>query len=298
VRRALTLGGTALLLLAGGSAWLAFYPPVPQDLGGATSLDARAAHVRIPLAERDSLDGWLLRGRGRGVIVLFHGYGRAHDRAWRYAGFLGRQGYTLLTVDFRSSRAHDRRPTTLGHYEREDAEATVRWLEAQPWSRGQAIGVLGESLGGSVALLLAADHPEIAAVVADCPFLSGDRVMADTFRHWAGLPRVPAVPLVRGVARLVTGRDPGALDVRPAAAAMRDRAVFFIHAGRDDRMAPEEARELWRAAGSKDPIWLIEDAGHNEGWELHREEYERRVSAFFAEHLRGEPAGLRAERTP
>ncbi len=288
MRRTLSLASAAVAFLVLGSAWLLFYPPLPADLGGARNLDAEAERVTIPVGTADSLDGWVLHGDGPGVILLLHGYGRKHDRAWRYAAFLRHDGYTLVTIDFRSSRARRRAPTTLGHYELEDADAAWRWMRRQPWGRRQPAGVFGESLGASTALLLAARHPDVMGVVADCPFESGERALEDSFRRKAHLPRWPAVPIARGLGRLVTGFDPGAIDVIPAARALADRPVFFIHAGHDDRLAPEEARDLWRAAGSRDEIWLVEDAGHTEGWVTHREEYERRVRAFFETHLLGD----------
>jgi pimeloyl-ACP methyl ester carboxylesterase len=278
MNRVLVLAISALALFAGGSSYLALYPTVPVDLDGASNLDRVARHVRIPVAG-DSLDGWYLPGTGAASVIVFHGYGRDHTRAWRYASFLRRAGYGVLTVDFRSSRAHDRKPTTLGFYEMPDAEATLAWLERAPAPRGGRIGLLGESLGASVALVLAARHPEIATVVADCPFASGRRAIEDSMERWAHVPRALA-PLACGLGRLVTGCDPCALDVTAAAESLRTRPLFFVHAMRDDRFGPTQARALWRAAGAKDAIWLM-DVGHNEGWQRQRAEYERRVLAFF-----------------
>ena len=101
-------GLTALVLFLGGSAWLVLFPPVPKDLAGAENLDPLAQHVRIPVADGDSLDGWYLAPGNGALVVILHGYGRDHTRAWRYGGFLHREGYGLLTFDFRSSRAANR----------------------------------------------------------------------------------------------------------------------------------------------------------------------------------------------
>ena len=268
--RFLLLSFTAFGLFGSGSAWLAFYPPVPRDLGGAPDLDSTARPVRIPVG-RDSLDGWYLKGREPAVVIVFHGYGRDHTRAWRYAQFLNGAGYGVLAVDFRSSRARDRFPTTLGHHELADAEATLAWLSSRPATRGARIAVLGESLGASVGLVLAARHPEIAAVVADCPFESGRRAVEDSIERWARMPRALA-GLACWTGHALTGCDPCALDVIAAAESLRTRPLLFVHAARDDRFSTEQARDLWRAAGAKDELWLL-DGGHNEGWQLHREEY-------------------------
>jgi pimeloyl-ACP methyl ester carboxylesterase len=287
---ALTLGLSAGLLFVAASVWLALYPPVPRDLDGAPDLDAAARRVRIPLAPGDDLDGWVLEGPRRTVVVIFHGHGRDHARAWRYGDFLHRAGYDVLAVDFRSSRATRRAPTTLGATEIADAEATLAWVRAEARFRDHRIALLGESLGGSVALVLAARHHEVVAVVADCPFASGTRALEDTFAWWTKLPGPPIAAVARGLARALTGRDPGALDVVAAADSLRGTPLLLIHSEGDDRMRPAQVEDVWRAAGGKDERWLV-PGGHNEGWQRSRAEYERRVLAFLARH-----AGPRAGR--
>jgi len=284
----LTLALSALALFAAGSVWLLLFPPVPRDLDGAPDLDAQARRVSIPVGG-ERLNGYVLAGRRPDLVVVFHGYGRDHTRAWRYAQFLNRAGYGVVTVDFRSSRQNQRKPTTLGTFELEDAEATLAWIAREPGLRRSRVALFGESLGASVALVLAARHPEVVAVVADCPFASGRRALEDTIHHWFLVPGEPAATIASSVARITTGHDPDALDVMGAAAALRGRPVFFIHAARDDRMRPEQAEDLWRAAGGKDSLWLTAD-GHNEGWQKQRPEYERRVLAFYRVAFGAPPA--------
>jgi pimeloyl-ACP methyl ester carboxylesterase len=294
MRSFLVLSCSALVLFVGGSTWLAFYPPLPTDLAGVENLDARARHVRIPLADGDALDGWYLPPRNGAMVLLLHGYGRDHTHTWRYGSFLRGAGYGLLAFDFRSSRSGSRLPTTLGHYELVDARAALGWLRTQPSARNARIGLLGESLGGSVALLLGAERPEVRALVVDCAFASGGEALGDACQRWAHLPRWPSAALCRAVGRAITGYDPGALDAVGAATALRDRPILFIHSLNDNRLSPAHPRELWRAAGGKDPLWMIADAGHNQGWVIHRELYEARVLAFLDHHLRGRGAGLPA----
>lgn len=276
-------------------AWLSLYPAVPHDLAGAPDLDLRAEHVRIEVAPRDSVDGWYLPGANGASLILFHGFGRMHDRTWRYAQFLRPAGYGILTIDFRSSRAHDRKPTTLGGYELPDAEAALAWLERRaPQDR---LGLFGESLGGSVALVLAGRHPEIAAVVADCPFSSGREAIEQSAERWLHVPRWPTAPTARALGRVISGHDPAALDVHPAAAALRDRPLFLVACVHDDRFSPAQSRSLWRAAGEKDTLWVVPDAGHNEAWLKHRERYERSVLEFYALHLQAARRPRRLTRT-
>jgi len=271
---------------------LVLYPVLPSDLGGVEDLDARAHLVRIPLPDGDALDGWHLPGEGRGALLLLHGFGRHHDRMWRYGGFLNRAGYDVLAADFRSSRRRGRKPTTLGHHEIVDAQAALDWLRALPSLAGQPIAVLGESLGGSMAVLLAARNPALAAVVVDGAFANAGLALEDSCERWAGLPGRPTAAFLRWVGRRLTGHDPGSLDVTSAAAALAERPVMVIHASADDRLSPAHATALWHAVGERGPLWFIHGAGHNEGWRRHRGLYEELVLTFLAHPMRGEGPGL------
>ena len=291
---AITFALSAFLLFTGGSLWLMLYPPVPLDLGGVPSLDSAARHVALPMPGDQPLDLWALPGTKPAVVLLLHGYGRDHHREWRYAQFLRRAGYGVVTLDFRSSRSRDRKPTTMGAFEIEDADSALAWVTRSPDFAGARIGLFGESLGGSVALALAARHPQIEAVVVDCPFASARRALEDTFQYWLLLPgQVPAAFAV-GLGRTLTGRDLATLDVMAAAESLRSRPIFFIHSLDDDRMRPAQVDDLWRAAGAKDSVWLA-DGGHNEAWMRHRAEYERRVLAFYGGTI-GAP--IAARQTP
>jgi fermentation-respiration switch protein FrsA (DUF1100 family) len=285
MRSVLVLALTALLLFLAGSAWLAVYPGVPADLGGVANLDSAAEKVRIPVGEDDHLDAWLLRGSRPGVIVVFHGYARDHHRAWRYAQFLRRDGWTVLAPDFRSSRRTDRKPTTLGFWELKDARATLDWVRAQPEYRARRVGLFGESLGGGVALTLAAERPDVAAVAVDSPFSDGATSIADALRFEAHVPPWPAAPLARLLGRLVTGHDPGALDVVAAVRACRPRPLLLIQSTLQDRFGIGEVERLEAAADSTAILWRVADAGHTRAWQVHRYEYETRVRGFFRAHL-------------
>lgn len=286
-----------MVLFLAGSTWLALYPAVPMDLGGAPNLDRRAQRVRIAVAPADSVDGWLLPGRGAATVLMLHGYGRDHHRMWRYASFLQPAGYGVLAIDFRSSRAVNRKPTTLGHYELEDARAALDWLEHDARTRDQRVLLLGESLGGSVALALAGERSEVAAVMADCPFESGARALEDACERWAHLPRWPSAAIVAAVGEGLTGVDPRGLDVVAAARHLAGRPVYLIACECDDRLSVDQARHIAAAAGAGDRLWVLPQCGHNQAWRDHRAPYERAALDFYRDALE-RPGVKAAEGTP
>lgn len=273
------------MVLGGAStaAWLALYPPLPKDLGGSEDLDGEAERVRIPLSNGDQVEAWYLAGSRPASVLLLHGYGRTHYRMWRYASFLRRAGFGTLTIDFRSSRHRDRLPTTLGHHELIDAAGAWSWLRQRVPSHRLAI--MGESLGGAVALLLASERLDVAAVVVDCPFATGGDAVEDMLVRFVHLPRWPFAPLVRSVGKWASGCDPYHADVVGAAARLDQRPALFIHSESDERLSPRQSERLWEAAGRRHTLWRVPGAGHNRAWVEQREEYESRVLHFLESSL-------------
>src|SRR5262249_6911489 len=154
-------------------------------------------------------------------------------------------------------------------------------------------------------LRLAAENPDVRAVVVDCAFANGQLAVEESCERWARVPEQPTVTFIRPLGRraatvlrefgrVMTGYDPWALDPLSAVVQLADRPVFFIHGEVDSRFSPDQARELWRAGAWKDPLWIAPDAGHNECWPRARPLYGARVQAFFARHLLGEGEGLPA----
>jgi hypothetical protein len=217
---------------------------------------------------------------------------------WRYAQFLHRQGLTVLTVDFRSARQKGRKPTTLGYWELHDARATLDWLRKRPGMSGVRVGLFGESLGGSVALALATERADVAAVVADCPFATGEMAIADGFRCVLRLPPSPLAQIARQVGRLVTGHDPGALDVTQALRTLAARPVLLVQTRLGDRFSPTQVDRLNAALGRGGESWTVDDVKHTQAWLVHRGEYELRVGRFLTTHLGLVPTGLAPRSAP
>ena len=284
---ALALG--ALLLFGAGSSWLALYPPVVADSAGIEAPGRDARTEAIPVGARESIRVVVEPGEGRAVVVLLHGYARDERRLRRHARYLVRDGYAVVAVRFRSSSGWGRRPTTLGAHELTDARAVLDWVAVQPQWRGRKVVLFGESLGGSVALALAAERPEVSAVIADDPFARADWAIEDRLRLEYHVPAWPFAPIARALGSRVTGHDPGALDVRRSLAALADRPVMLIRGSVEDHLGRRHAQAIDEAAGGRTESWTVEGAGHAGAWAHGAEAYERRVRAFLSVALTGRP---------
>lgn len=157
---------------------------------------------------------------GTGPTLLFlHGYSDSADTWQRVQRRLGELGHRSIAVD---QPSHGR--AALVDHGRAVLPQFVEFAAAaaRAADRGDGVVVVGNSLGGAHALLVAQHHPELVrAVVAISPagfdhpryfrMLDEDSRLGNAVRRRAVPPDVRAVP----DAKDVTGDDPGPTGSRP-----------------------------------------------------------------------------------
>ncbi|GAB4214740.1 MAG: alpha/beta hydrolase [Roseiflexaceae bacterium] len=239
--------------------------------------------IALTTADGVRLSGWWLPRPGcERVVVGLAGHRSPKSDLLGIGSGLWRAGNNVLLFDWRSRGQSDVAQHSLAYYELRDAEAAVAYaLGRVPNAR---LGLVGFSMGASIALLLAARMPEVRAVVADSPFAG----IAEVIAHGAARYRLPA-RLVVPMADLLTnwrfGYRFGAIRPIEVVGSLSPRPLLIIH-GADDTLIPlEHARLLYAAAGQPKELWVVERAEHCGAYFDDRQTYVRRVSAFFEQYL-------------
>jgi len=244
------------------------------------------SEVLIP-TERGTLPAWLIPAQRKDAptIVPLAGHGRTKSDLLGIARYLWQAGFSCLMVDYRGIADVDGIRSTLGFRETDDVLATVDWLARR--IPDSPIGLLGYSMGGSIAILAAARDPRIRAVVSDCGFASQRDVVAFHVRRRVRV-RPASTAVIAATDALLRWREGFAMaGVEPRAeiARIAPRPVFIIHGGRDDIVPLEHAEEMFSAAGEPRRLWIIDDAPHVAGYFVDRLRYCREVTSFFLEAL-------------
>ena len=190
------------------------------------------------------------------AIVLLHGFTGQHiesDRLYvQAARALAAAGFAALRFDFYGSDHSD------GDFEEftldsevADAGAALDWLSAQRGIDPARIGVLGLSLGGAVAALLAGQEPRVKTTVLWNAVASTRDMLKDVF---AG----PRGGLIVGEALLESLR---AAD--PTAAIQRATGpVLIIQATGDPTVLPPSAEAYAAALSSNGTLRWFEGGSH------------------------------------
>lgn len=122
---------------------------------------------------------WLTRPPGQGphpALVLAHGLGANHTMALaRYEQHFAAAGIATLAFDYRhlgESNGLPRQRLSLRQH-RQDIESALGFVRELPGIDPARVGLWGTSLGAMHVLRVAADHPELPAVVVQCPIVDG-----------------------------------------------------------------------------------------------------------------------------
>ena len=113
---------------------------------------------------------------GAPLILLFHQAGSSKDEYTTIAPVLNAHGYSTLAIDQRVGGPMYGTNQTMAHIDHPqpdayltalpDLEAAVRWAQAHHQGK---IAVWGSSYSSSLVFLVAANHPELAAVLSFSP---------------------------------------------------------------------------------------------------------------------------------
>jgi uncharacterized protein len=156
---------------------------------------------------------WLYEPAGAGdearpAVVLGHGLGAVKEMGLEtYAAHFARAGYVALAFDYRHFGGSGGRPRQLLDIRRqlEDWASAVAYVRGLPETDSGRVALFGTSFGGGHVIVTAARDPQVAAVIAQCPFTSGS-ASARTI-HPRGLPGLLA-RAARDEAAARRGREP------------------------------------------------------------------------------------------
>jgi pimeloyl-ACP methyl ester carboxylesterase len=250
---------------------------------GRTPADLGLAYrdVRITASDGTRLAAWWIPSRNGAVVVVLPGSGSTRDDELDRAALLAHAGYGVLVPDARGHGASEGRIMEFGWGADRDVRAAVSYALAQPGVTGR-IGIVGQSMGGEVAVTTAAGAPRVAALVVEGV---GARTWADARSRPDAHPVSLANEwLLFGLVGLLTSA-PEPTPLVDAFAAVAPRPVLLISG------APATEATLGALYADTSPgtvtWWALPDTPHTGALSHHRAEYAERVIGFLDEHLLG-----------
>ncbi len=219
------------------------------------------------------------------TILVCHGVRHDKRSGVRFVQYLLKAGYTLMLIDFRNHGESGGQITTYGYHEKEDLRCAVRYLRGKGFTG--SIGVLGASMGASVALQAAAGFDDIQALVLDSPFASLEQITLERAVEISKLPKF-AVYLPTQLACLFAKyiENFPVYEVSPVNSTRHLKCpIFLIHGDADKKIGSHHSEQIFEKASVPKELWICEGAGHLGTYVKFPKEYETRVLNFFNQHL-------------
>ena len=273
----------AMLAWLGSNYLLARRPPDEADSPENYGLTAEAA-------EFQSGDGVMLRGwyipfeNSAKAIVVCSGANGSLDADVHVAPWLHEASFNVLLFDWRAHGGSDGDVVTLGFSERYDLIAAVQFARSKGAER---VGVLGFSMGGTVAIATAAVFEEINAVVADSPFVYVLSAVAGGLIE-RGVPEGLSFLLARlfvSTACLRIRLNLFDIDLVRWIHRVAPRPLLMIFGEQDVITSQAEVDMIFARAREPKEVWRVPEAAHRTIHLQQPEAYRQRILEFFEANL-------------
>ena len=281
--------GAAVSALPLGLAWAFLHPPRKLHKQTPARLHIPFERVSLLTVDKVRIAAWFVPApqttAPKGVVVVCHGYHGNRERMLPYLAFLHQGGYHAVLFDFRAHGWSGGSKATFGLYEPLDGAAVIDWVEARPELSYLPLILLGESMGASVALLLASQDARVHCVVADSPYARFNKAVESRMTMAFGRAAAYVTPHTRLLGEKLLGVASDTIAPVQAVKKIAPRKVFLIQ-GMDDRLVtPDNAREIQDASPDTVELWEVEGARHVRSVFVAGEEYARRVLDFLDKSL-------------
>lgn len=215
------------------------------------------------------------------TVLLMHGYGGTRDVMLPYADFLSQAGFHVFFFDARGVGHSARVEVTFGEREKLDVLGALDYLSKRPEVDQARIAIMGVELGGSVAVMAAAEDTRVASIVVEAPYASLELALQDA------LDRVVAVPgflrplttylVKRRIAEDINDRGP-----IEAVSKLNGRPLFIVE---DSEGRADQTRQMFDAAHQPKSLWVAHGASQGGGLQEFPNEYVTRVVEFLRSNI-------------
>jgi hypothetical protein len=238
--------GTSYLLIVGlmmAAEDTLVYQPSPAHHWQAP-LSQSTREVELHLVDGTAIHAWWQPdAEAEGTALYFHGNGGNLSGAQFYDGWRGQLRLSVLLVEYPGYGRSGGQPSEAGCYAA--ANAGYDWLTQVQAVPASAVLIMGESLGGAVAIDLASRRPHRALIVTKT-FASLPRVAGELY------PWLPTTWIMRN-------RFDSLSKIGQCA-----QPIFMVHSTRDELTPFAHAELLFAAAPEPKQFVRVETKRHND----------------------------------
>ena len=224
-------------------------------------------------ADGTPLNAWFLPAKGvaKATVLFLHGNAENISTHFRSIAWMPAEGFNVLAFDYRGYGASEGTPSMAGM--QLDIDAAMRSLLAHKGVDPNRIVILGQSLGGSLAIHYMAHSAyrvNVRAVIIDSAFYDYRQIarekLASSYITW----------LFQWLPWLTVNND-----YSPSAsiAALSPLPLLLIQGDQDVVVPLHHSQQLFERAGEPKERWVVSGAGHTQS--LNNEVVRKRLLEYL-----------------
>jgi fermentation-respiration switch protein FrsA (DUF1100 family) len=238
--------------------------------------------VSVQTSDGNIINAWFIPPDNGAVVILQHGFKSDREELLEEAAMLANNGYGVLVSSIRAHDVNEGELIAFGLKEMPDIDAWVKFLQGEGIEN---IGMLGNSLGGSLAIQYAAENTIIRAVVAHSAFSSMRDTINTSVRYFTDLPAFPFASLIGFWAEQEIDGDIDDIDAKKWVANISPRPILILHSISDIAISPNSGELLFAAASEPKKLWQVDGVDHAAFDTQRPQEFENKVLEFFNQFL-------------
>ncbi len=241
--------------------WFVYYPMKEME-SDPSRLGLSYQDVYVTAEDGIRIHGWFVPRKGAPLtFLIFHGNAGNISHRLGWIQMLHELGAHVMVIDYRGYGKSEGKPFEKGLYR--DARAAHAWWKGERAADHSRLVLIGESLGGAVAVDLAAAVP-VDGVVLQSTFTTA----------WDMAKTIIPIGLLQP---LTSVRFDSAEKIRGVRC-----PKLFIHGNRDEIVPFRLGMKLYEAAPPPKEFYEVPGAGHNDLLWVAGSEYLARLRRFIA----------------
>jgi pimeloyl-ACP methyl ester carboxylesterase len=256
-------------------------PLTPADVG------LKYEQINVSVDGGLKLHSWLIKSPtpSKGTVIYLHGVGDCKIDGIRFAKLLHDNHYNVFLYDARRHGESEGQYCTYGYFEKHDVRRIIDYLETRTDFTLGKVGIFGTSMGAAVAIQAAALDKRIVAVVAENSFATLRTIFDDYQKRMIKLP-------FHYLRNLVIKRSEWlakfkANDVSPLDSVRNVHIpLLFIYGKNDHLIDYKYSLMLYENTDEPKELFPIENAKHNDTWDVAGDVYAQKIISFFEKALR------------
>jgi dipeptidyl aminopeptidase/acylaminoacyl peptidase len=254
----------------------------------ATQVKASLKEVTIHAKDGIILKAWYFdeTSDSNKSVILFHGLGDNRKGMIGYVQLFLRNGYNVLTPDWRAHGESSGGLATYGIKEKDDVTSWIDWLQTSTDSTKYY--ALGESYGAAILLQSLENENRICAAAAECSFATFREAAYDRGGQLIGtgdfVGKTIFIPAIEAAFETASWKYSLDFDqISPFKALANTKIpVLLIHGDMDNNIPVRHSRLMYNALQKNSNIQYWEShAGHAGTFGKLPNEFEKRVLSWF-----------------